>query len=259
MNKFLIALGVVVLAVVVWMAFQPDTIDYVREVNDEVAELETELAEIEAAMEAGTLTSEQAAEAQVRIAARIDAINTSASAGQKSKLTDAQRAELAAGLLRLADALKSYQATLVAVDASVMELPEADRPVLRRGGGGSGKVSLAVIADEALETVEEQVDEIIEEITDEELSEEVSDSADETLGDDDEMSTTTDETMPDDTDNMGDDSVNDEETSDSDDAVGEETGEDAEDDEPMVDVSIEAEAGFGFDESANDDSTETTP
>lgn len=193
MPKLLIGLGVIVIVIIAgWFLLKNDTVNYVAEVNGEVMALESELAEIETAVQAGLLTPEEAAEAQIKIVARIDAISAAATAGQKAQLSDAQRAQLVEGLERLKQTLIKYQSTLTTVDEIVLELPESERPKLSsRGGGGENAVS--AIALETIGEVEEQIEDVIEEVTDEELADELTDSTSETYVPEDEVSTSTEE------------------------------------------------------------------
>lgn len=204
MNKIVVGLGIIVLAVVGWLMFQGDVVDYVADVDSEVAALEKELAEIDAAVAAGTLTPTAAAMAQARIVARIDTIDAAVNAGQKAKLTDAQKAELASGLVRFKQALVSYSATLSAVDKKVLELPAAERPTYNRGGSGGGRTSVAAIAVEAAADVDGQVDDIIADIEDEAIAADAEADADAAVDveseDDSNSASSTDETVADDSD-----------------------------------------------------------
>ena len=174
MKKIWMVIGVVVLAAIVWFAFQPDTIDYVKEVNDEVTALETELAELEAAIEAGTLSPEEAAEAQVRIASRIDAVNTRVGNAQKADFTPAQRAQLKDALERMKQALTNYQPALLVVEAQVEKLPEADKQRLRRGGSVH---RITQVVTEAVAEIEEAVEEVVEDYDETPLEELFEDNA----------------------------------------------------------------------------------
>ncbi|HMO78458.1 MAG TPA: hypothetical protein PKA42_02165 [Candidatus Paceibacterota bacterium] len=191
MNKVLIGVGVIVLATIVWFLFQPDVIEYVAEVHDEVAALEAELAEIDIQVKAGTLSPEAAAAAQIKIVSQIDSINTTAKIAQNAKLTNTQRAQLVEGLERLKQVLIKYKTTLMAVDEAVLKLPESERPTLNRRGGSGNRSGVAIIATETIIATDEQIEEVIADITDEALAEEVANAVEDPESEDileDEMS-----------------------------------------------------------------------
>lgn len=172
MNKILIAIGLVAAAAIGWFLLFSggSTINYVAEVNDEVMALEAELATIEAAVAAGELTPEQAAAAQIRIAARLEAINTAIDKSQSAKLTEAQRVQLVGGLDRLKQVLVDYQSTLVTVDAVVEALPEAQRPQLTvRGSTSATKHSIVAAALGTVDVVESYVVDEVEDYVPEEI------------------------------------------------------------------------------------------
>lgn len=76
MNKVLIAALVVAAVVGGWFLLNASTtVTYVADVAGEVETLESDFATLEAEANAGTLTPQKAAAAQVKIATRIDAIN----------------------------------------------------------------------------------------------------------------------------------------------------------------------------------------
>lgn len=258
MNKILIGIGLILLVGVGWFLFQDNAADYLTEIDDELSGLETELAEIDAAIQAGTLSPEQAADAQAKIVARIDTINTATASGQKAKLTDAQRIQLVDGLERLKQILITHQATLTVIDETVLELPEADRPQLNRGRSGS-RNSVAAIATETIVLVEEQVEEIVEEITDEELADDLASSTSETYNPEEETSTSTETTEGSEMDTTSDETAADDDTS------ADDSNEEASDDEsandPEADASIEADTDFTFSQSqesvADTDATTT--
>ena len=148
-------------------------------IDSEVTELEAELAELEAAVEAGTLSPEAAAEAQVRISARLESIVNAVETDAKATLTDAQRSQLSAGLERLKNTLVQYQSTLVAIDTSVAQLDEAARPVLRRGGRAVRNISTAAM--ETVDDIQETAEDILEDYVIEpaaELLDEIASSTD---------------------------------------------------------------------------------
>jgi len=239
MNKIVIVIGIIAIALIGWLLFSSESVNYIAEVNNEVTALEAELAEIEAAVQAGVLTPEDAAVAQTRIVARIDAVSTMTTAGQRVKYTDAQRAQLVEGLERLKQILIKYQSTLTVIDSTVLELPEAERPILHRRGGGSGK-ALATIAAETIAAVEDQIEDIIEEVANEELAEKLADSMSEPYTPEDEMGTSTEETTSEEaslTDNENDTEA---EASDaSTEEMSEDMGESIENDSQMEDDTIE--------------------
>ncbi len=184
MSKLLLGVVVVVLAIVGWVVWQGDTIEYVAQVDSEVTELEAELAEIDAAVKAGTLTPAQAAEAQTKIVARLDTINGAVAGSQTVKLTESQRIQLLDSLERMKQSLFKYQASLTAVDAAVLELPAADRPQLSRRSGGGNRNSITAAIAETIGTVEDHVEEVIEDyvpaediVIDEEIADEVADDS----------------------------------------------------------------------------------
>ncbi len=242
MNKILIGtIGVIILAATAWLFFQHQTTDYVAQISDEVEALEMELATLEAAVHADTLEPEQAAKAQTKIVARIDTINTAANASQQIQLTDAEKAQLALSLQRLADALTHYKATLEVVDQVVLTLPESKRPQLRHNG--SGQQGVVTITDDVVADIGAQIDEIIDDIEDEALAAEVADATDDAAMDDVNDSETTTETMEtntDDTDDTNDTGTNDEVMTD--DATADTADSpDATSTEDAADVSIEAD------------------
>ena len=151
MNKLIIAiLGIVGIGLLAWFVFAPGTtvMEQQFSIDEEIEELEAELVAIEVAVAAGTLTPEEAAEAQVRISARLEAISTVSSQAQSTAtLSAAQRAQLRSGLERLRGVLVTYQATLQAVDEQALQLPEAERPQLFRGRS-SVREAIEMVAEE---------------------------------------------------------------------------------------------------------------
>lgn len=245
MNKILIGVGFAALVVLGWfLVFQGDTVTYVAEVNNEVAALEAELAEIEAAVQAGTLTPEAAAEAQVKIAARLEAINGAIASSEKVELSSSQRTQLMDGLDRLKDILTKYQATLVVVDEVVMELPPAERPQLNRSNGGRASSIVAVIAD-TVEVVEEHVEEVVEEYEPEEDA-----HADGDMMDADSASSSDDATMNDENEDVD---VDAEAAGDGEASV--EMPTDDADGEEMIDVDMTVEGDVSTDEAVDDTAT----
>lgn len=193
MNKLIIGVGILGIIAIGWFLFSSNSIEYVATATDEVSQLENELASLDTEVRAGTLSPEDAAQAQAKIVARIDAINGAAAAGQKTKLTDVQRAKLIDALERLRNLLIEHRDTLAAVDNAVLELPEDQRPKLKRRGGGGN--SATTVANEAIEIIDEQVEEIIDDITDEEIVDEITEDLQDEKDDD---TTSTDEEMNDD-------------------------------------------------------------
>jgi len=176
MNKIFIGIGLIIIATIGWFLTKEKTVNHVEVIDDQVSSLETELAEIETAVRAGELTPQEAAQAQIKIVSRIEAINLATVAGQMTGLSDAQRVQLVAALERLKLTLIKYQITLMTVDEKVLELPESERPKLSRAGKGERDKPLVSIVAEAIAEVEEQIENIIEDITDEELATELADS-----------------------------------------------------------------------------------
>lgn len=166
MNKQIILSAIILVAAVAigWFVLNPgDTFDYVVTVDQEINQMEDELAEIEAAVEAGTLTEEQATEAKIKILTRLETINTSMEAAGSAKLTPAQRIQLNEGLDRLKNILITYQATLTVVDETAVESEVQARVITRSSSNGNKKLSLE-IAD-TIDTVEETAVEVIEDYT----------------------------------------------------------------------------------------------
>lgn len=161
MNKLTIAIGVLALLVVGWFFLKGDTVSYVADVESEVFALESELVELEAAVEAGTLTPEEAAKAQERILARLEAIDDAVASGRPLRLTDAQRKQLVSALETLRSTLITHKDVFVAIDKKVLELPEEERPLTKRKGGG-GSATFTEIVTEAVESVENQVEAVVD-------------------------------------------------------------------------------------------------
>lgn len=208
MNKLMIGLVVVVALAIGWFILNPgDTFDYVVVVEDEINAIESELAEIEAAVEAGTLTEEEATAAKVNIMTRLDAINNSVNSAQNSKLTAEQKLQLADGLNRLKNALVQYQATLSVIEDSAID-EEVKRRLSNKGRSSNREhIGLAVVdtintvqevAEDAIEDFVATLDEEVEEIEtaiEEEIEEAMEDEtpSDEDISDD-TSDTTSDET-----------------------------------------------------------------
>lgn len=165
------------------------SVSYVVDVSQEVALLEEDLAEIDAQLEEGTLTSDEAAEAQERIVARIDRINSIIAEAEKGELTPAMRAMLLDTLSRLGGILTKYRDSLAMLEEVAGVSISASRPTLnvRGGTGGRGpRQSVATVIADAAQALEE----LIEEVTDEEIPDVV---FDETASSTDEAATTTEE------------------------------------------------------------------
>jgi len=155
MHKIIIGVIAFIAIAIGWFILNPgDTFDYVIQIDQEVEQLESELATLDAQVAAGTLTPAQATAAEVKIIARLDAINSSAAESEKTQLTPEQRTQLANGLLRLKDALVKYQATLAVVENTAIEA-EVKAKLNTGHRGGSRHLNL-VIAD-TISTVEETV------------------------------------------------------------------------------------------------------
>lgn len=161
MKKVFIGALLVLAVGIGWFVLnQENTYDYVAVVSNEVEQLETELAEIDAAVEAGTLSPEEATTAKVKILTRLDTINTSVSSAQNTKLGPQQKTQLADGLNRLKNALIDYQMTL-----SVVEEVSVDTEVKRQlstSGRSSSRnhVSLAIV--DTIENVEDVAEAVID-------------------------------------------------------------------------------------------------
>jgi len=160
MNKIFFGLVILAAIAVAWFILNSgDTFDYIVTVDSEVTELENELADLDAQVTAGTLTEAQATQAKVKIITRLDAINTAATASENTQLTQAQRTQLANGLLRLKDALVKYQSTLSAVDSIAVEADVQAR--LNKGHNRSSR-SLNLIVADTIEDVEETVQDSVQ-------------------------------------------------------------------------------------------------
>jgi hypothetical protein len=187
MNKIIIAVVALIAIAIGWFILNPgDTFDYVINIDQEVTQLENELAALDAQVSAGTLTTEQATAAKVRIITRLDAINAAATASEQAKLTPEQRTQLANGLLRLKDALVTYKATLEAVENGADEV--SVKAQLKSGSNGGSRHLVLILADtisDVEETVQDsvqdyeadveldaEVDAVVEETEEEEAMEE---------------------------------------------------------------------------------------
>lgn len=187
-NKLVFTLGAIIVIGIGIFLLQGDTINYAATIDDEVAALEAELADIEAAVAAGELTPEEAAEAQIGIVNRLSTINTAVESSGRASLTPSQRTQLLNGLDRLKNILTVYQGTLSAVDDAVLELPESERPRLNprgsRSGGGNRTIADAIA--EIVDVVEDHVEDVVEEYVPEETA-----TTTEEMEDDMETATTT--------------------------------------------------------------------
>jgi len=155
MSKIIIAVVALIAIGIGWFILNPDdTFDYVVSIDQAVTELETELAELDAQVAAGTLTSEQATEAKIKIITRLDSINEAATKSEVMQLTVEQRTQLANGLLRLKDALVRYQATLDVIEDIAVE---ADVKARLSAGHSGGSRHLSLIVADTIEDVEETV------------------------------------------------------------------------------------------------------
>ncbi len=222
MNKFIIALGILLLAGIGWFIFQGDTVNYTATFENEVAALETELASLEAEVSAGTLSPEDAAQAQVKIATRLNAINESVESSNKAKLTDEQKNQLLGGLDTLSRILTKYSSTLVSIDASVMTLPENERPKLNVRGSTSSSRGIAVAVAETVSAVIDHAEDIIDDFevsSDTEAALETETEITDSETPDEEIMDTTDESMENEETNMEVDSASNTDESDPDAAV----------------------------------------
>ena len=161
MNKILVAIGLILLAGIVWFMFQGSSVSYTATFENEVMALEEELSSLEAEVAAGTLSPEKAAQAQVRIVSRLNAINDSVQSSNNAKLNTEQKTQLLKGLDTLSRILSKYSSTLVSIDASVMTLPENQRPKLNVRGSTSGSQSIAAAVAETVSTVVEHAEDVI--------------------------------------------------------------------------------------------------
>jgi len=160
MSKIIIAVVALIAIAIGWFILNPgDTFDYVVNIDQEVTQLETELADLDSQVAAGTLTSEQATAAKVRIITRLDAINKAATDSEQLQLTPEQRTQLANGLLRLKDALVRYQATLDVVEDTAVE---ADVTAQLKSGQSGGSRHLTLIVADTIDDVEETVQDSIQ-------------------------------------------------------------------------------------------------
>ena len=239
MNKFTIALGILLLAGIGWFMFQGSSVSYTATFENEVAALETELASLEAEVTAGTLSPEEAAQAQVRIATRLNAINDSVESSNKAKLTAEQKTQLLGGLDTLSRVLTKYSSTLVSIDAAVMTLPENERPKLNvRGSTSSSRGIAAAVAEtvsNVIEHAEEMVDVFVPEIDAEAVIEAEIENHESDMNESD--------TMDDSSDDMTDESMNDDDTT-MEDTSSDTSGDTSEipDSEAAAEVEAEAEA-----------------
>jgi len=177
MKNIFALVGLAVVAVFIWSAFQGNSTDYVATMSDEIATLESELASIEVLVASGSMTPAEAATVQLKITERLEAINGSIEGSQKMTLTVAQMSQLQTGLERLKQLLTDYRATLTVVDEAVQELPEAERP---RRSGGSGRVaSIIESISQTIEAVEDHVEGLLDEAFGAEVNEdEIASNAD---------------------------------------------------------------------------------
>lgn len=163
MNK--IVIGVLLLAALAggWYLFHgATTVDYVASVSDEIDTLETELVALEVAADAGTLTPQKAAEAQAKVAARIEAINTAlAQSDKESGLTAAQRKQLLAALTKLKGLFIEYRSVLTVVDETAAELSETERRIYYPKSDGT-RVGVTALIAEAIDSVETVAEEVVE-------------------------------------------------------------------------------------------------
>lgn len=165
MNKIII--GVLLLMAIAggWLLFHgATTVDYVADVSDEIDALETELIALEVAADAGTLSPEKAAEAQAKVAARIEAINTAlAQSDKESGLTAAQRRQLLVALSKLKGLFIEYRSVLTVVDETAAVLsPEERKIYYAKGGGRSASAGVTALIAEAIDSVESLAEEVVE-------------------------------------------------------------------------------------------------
>lgn len=116
MNKLIIGLGILVIAVFGWLAFKENTIYYVATIDNEVTELEEEIINIKTEAQAGTLSPEAATAAKLSITTRLDKINLTIAESNKTKLASAQQKVLLDSLDRLKYILSRYWDLLIIVE-----------------------------------------------------------------------------------------------------------------------------------------------
>lgn len=211
MKKIIIAIVAIVAIGSLWFLFTADnTAEYTKTVTDEITALENELAEIDAAVEAGTLTPEQATEAKVKIITRLATIDAAVTEANKSRLTQEQKNTLAAGLRNLVDAMEKYKNTLAAVDEAAID-SEVEAQLAAKvnedrnlGVSLSAGASLTAVIEDVVDSVEEAADVDSEDyMTDDtEMNDEMPDdsatTSDEETTSDDDTTTDTEETTVDD-------------------------------------------------------------
>ena len=205
MNKYIIG-GLIAVALVAFgvFSFGTSNVSYIADITDEINQLEEELVALDMAVSSGELTPDEAEEARARIAARLEAINTSASSADESSLTEEQKQQLLDALERLKQTLVQYSATLVTVD-------EQAKKSTKRGGRSGGNRSLIDVLTDTVDSLEEHVEEVIEEY---EPEEEMEDNMEENEEGSEDAESEGDETEEDTSDDEGAEEMNDEESSD---------------------------------------------
>lgn len=182
MNKIFIGLVLVAALALGWFIINSDsTVDYVATVDTEVSALESELVAIDAAVQNGTLTSEEATQAKIAIMSRLNTINSSVSASNNGKLTPSQQTQLNEGLNRLKAILIAYRDTLGIVDT------QADDEKVRSSlETDSENQTITETVLETIDSVEDVAEDVIEdyEPTLEEEIEEIQDETEEMTSDD---------------------------------------------------------------------------
>lgn len=168
MNKIIISIGVLVIAIFGWLAFQENTVYYVATIDNEVTELEDELVKIDAEVQAGTLSPEAATVARVSIVTRLEKINTAVAESKSKELTPEQQKMLVDGLNRLKEILVKYKTTLTVVEDTATIKTDIT------SSNGRRHTSITAVLNETIDTVEENV---IDEVED--YSPEDSETADE--------------------------------------------------------------------------------
>ncbi len=151
MNKIIISIGVLVIAIFGWLAFQENTVYYVATIDNEVTELEDELVKIDAEVQAGTLSPEAATVARVSIVTRLEKINTAVAESKSKELTPEQQKMLVDGLNRLKEILVKYKTTLTVVENTATVKTDIT------SSNGRRHTSITAVLNETIDTVEENV------------------------------------------------------------------------------------------------------
>lgn len=181
-----ILIGVVITLVAagaLYFALGTEKIDYVGNVDAEVAALQAEMAEINAAVASGMMTDEEAAVAQAKIVSRLDSINTAVAASANAQLTDAQKTMINDALDKLSVSLASYRETLVTVEAKAA-MTNSGRSIMN--ALAQTITIVAETSEVAAEDVGALIDDIVADVEDVMSGEEMSEG-EEMMNEDEEM------------------------------------------------------------------------